>query len=238
MNKIFVIEGTDGSGKQTQTNLTYEKLQKDSIPVYRTSFPNYESNSSAAVKMYLQGEIAPNANDISERAASTFYAVDRYITYEKDLKKYYEDNKTVILLDRYVSSNLLHQGGKIIGRGDSYTILDEYQEWIENFEFNDMGIPRPTSVFFLYLPAEYSIAAMNTRKNKITNEDKKDIHESDFKHLENACKSGYYLAKKLGWNIIDCLDKDGNRKTPEEVNEEIYSILKNNLGTIKKDFII
>lgn len=229
MKKIFVIEGTDGSGKQTQTELTYEKLQKENIPVFRTSFPNYASKSSEPVKMYLNGELGSNANDIKEKPASIFYAVDRFITYQTLLKSYYEDEKTIILLDRYVSSNLLHQGAKIIARNEPYENLDNYQQWLYNLEFEDIGIPKPTNVFFLYLPAKEAIKAMDTRKNKITNEDKKDIHESDTSHLYNAAKSGYYLANKLGWNIINCLDASGNRRAPEDINEEIYSILKKEL---------
>ena len=226
MNKIFVIEGTDGTGKETQTNLTYERLKKENIPVYRTSFPNYSSNSSAGVKMYLNGDLGENANSVPEKPASVLYAVDRYITYTTQIKPYYEDDNTILLFDRYVSSNLLHQGAKIIAREDDFKKLDEYYKWLYNFEYKDMGIPKPVATFFLYLPVEYSLKAMNSRVNKITNEAKKDIHESDELHLKNATKSGYYLAQKLGWNIINCLDEDGNRKTRETINDEIYSILK------------
>lgn len=229
MKKIFVIEGTDGSGKQTQTELTYTKLKKDNIPVFRTSFPNYESKSSEPVKMYLNGELSTNANDIKEKPASVLYAVDRFITYTTMIKPYYEDDSTLILLDRYVSSNLLHQGAKIIARNEPYENLDEYQKWLYNLEFEDIGIPKPSKVFFLYLPAKEAIKAMDTRKNKITHEDKKDIHESDNSHIFNAAKSGYYLANKLGWNIINCLDSNGDRRSPEDINEEIYSILKSEL---------
>ena len=230
MNKIFVIEGTDGCGKETQTNLIYEKLNKDNIPVFRTSFPNYASDSSAIVKMYLNGDLGKDANSVLEKPASTFYAIDRYITYNTVIKPYYEDNNTIILLDRYVSSNLLHQGAKIIGRGEPYENLNEYQRWLYNFEFNDMGIPEATTTFFLYLPVEYSLKAIQNRKNKISNASSKDIHESDIKHLINAVKSGYHLAKKLGWHIINCLDNHNNRRTREDICEEIYVTLKQNLN--------
>ena len=227
MNKIFVIEGTDGTGKETQTSLTYERLVKNGIPVYRTSFPNYDSDSSAPVKMYLKGLLGDNANSVPEKPASAFYAVDRYITYITDIKQYYEDDKTIILLDRYVSSNLLHQGSKIIARGESFENLDAYANWLHTFEFKDMELPKPTATFFLYLPVDYSLKSMEARTNKFTHETKKDIHETDKFHLENATKSGYYLAEKLGWNIINCLDEKGDRRTREDINDEIYSILQN-----------
>ena len=112
--KIIVIEGTDGSGKQTQAEKLREKLIKEGYDVYASSFPNYASDSSAAVRMYLKGEIKEKAEDISAKAASIFYAVDRYITYKKEMETVYTSGEQVIVLDRYVASNVIHQGAKLI----------------------------------------------------------------------------------------------------------------------------
>lgn len=226
MKKIFVIEGTDGSGKETQTAALYERLIKEGNEVYKTSFPNYPSESSGPVKLYLSGKISQNPNDISAKAASMFYAVDRYITYKTQIEEKYNDDKTLILLDRYVSSNLLHQGSKIIANSDDYSKLDEFATWIDEREFGDFELPRPSEVFFLFVPVEYSLKMMENRKNKITDSEKKDIHESNPEHLMNSVKSGLHLAKTLNWNIIECI-KDGKLRSIADIHEEIYGIIKN-----------
>lgn len=228
MNKIFVIEGIDGSGKQTQSQRIYDRLINEGKQVFKTSFPAYDNQSSGPVKEYLSGAISSDPNEISAKAASLFYAVDRYISYKERIEKFYKDDNTIILFDRYVSSNLLHQGGKILAKTNSYSDLDEFIDWIEQREFGDLELPKPTCVFFLYIPVEFSLNLMRERKNKFSNEDKKDIHESDENHLVNAANSGLYVAKKLGWNVIECV-KDGKLRSIEDINDEIYKIIQENL---------
>lgn len=225
MNKIFVIEGTDGSGKQTQTNLIYKRLLKDGKEVFKTSFPNYDNQSSGPVKEYLSGNISSDSNSISSKAASLFYAVDRYISYKENIEKYYLDDKTIILFDRYISSNLLHQGGKILKSTNNLNELDTFSEWVINIEENDLELPSPTIVFFLHVPTEYTISLMKERENKYSHTEKKDIHESDCDHLKNAEKSGLYFAKKFNWKIIECV-KNGKLRSIEDINNEIYSIIE------------
>ena len=203
MNKIFVIEGTDGSGKQTQANLIYKRLLESGRDILKTSFPNYENPSSGPVKEYLSGNITKNPNDVSSKAASCFYAVDRYI-----------------------SSNLLHQGGKLLNENNDFSKLDEFSEWILNLECNDLELPLPTQVFFLHIPVEYSMELMKNRNNKFSHTEKKDILETDKDHLQNAEASGLYYAKKFGWKIIECI-KDGKLRSIEDINDEIYSDILN-----------
>lgn len=228
MNKIFVIEGTDGSGKQTQTQKIYERLSEEKMKVFKTSFPNYDSQSSGPIKEYLNGNISKDPNDISAKAASMFYAVDRYITYKENIERYYLDNETIILFDRYVSSNLLHQGGKILKQTNDYSKLDEFTNWIYKMEFEDLELPEPTKVFFLYVPVEYTLKLIKTRENKFTHDSKKDIHEMDPEHLKNAAASGLYLAKRQGWYIVECV-KDGILRSIEDINNEIYNVIKSEL---------
>lgn len=224
MKKIFVIEGTDGSGKETQANLIYERLIKDKKDVFKTSFPDYNSQSSGPIKEYLSGAISSNPNDISAKAASCFYAVDRYISYKKNIEQYYKDDKTIILFDRYISSNLLHQGGKILNSTEDFEKLDDFCKWLFKLECNDLELPIPTQVFFLHVPVEFSLSLMKNRENKYSHESKKDIHEIDPNHLKNAEASGLYFAKKLNWQIIECV-KDGKLRSIEDINNEIYSII-------------
>ena len=111
--KIIVVEGTDGSGKQTQAERLKQNLEKAGYEVFSASFPNYSSDSSAAVKMYLNGEIKEKPTDVSAKAASIFYAVDRYITYKKEIEEVHKEGKKVIVFDRWVASNIIHQGAKL-----------------------------------------------------------------------------------------------------------------------------
>ena len=207
MNEIFVIEGTDGSGKQTQTNLIYERLLKDGKEVFKTSFPNYDSQSSGPVKEYLSGNICSNPNS------------------KENIEKYYLDDKTIILFDRYISSNLLHQGGKILKKSNDLNELDKFSDWVINIEENDLELPSPTIVFFLHVPTEYTISLMKERENKFSHTEKKDIHESDCEHLKNAEKSGLYFAKKFNWKIIECV-KNGKLRSIVDINNEIYSTIQ------------
>ena len=203
MGKLFVIDGTDGSGKQTQFNLLQEHLKKDNIEYKTVSFPNYDSPSSALVKMYLSGEFGENAKDISPYIASTFYAVDRYATYTKEFKEYYE-NGGIILADRYTTANMVHQAGKIKDKEER----NKFLKWLFDLEFNIYGLPVPTKVFFLNMPPEKVEMLIKNRENKFTHNNKKDIHERDPKHLQ---------------------DSNGALKTRKNIHNEIYKIVINEI---------
>ena len=164
MGKLFVIDGTDGSGKQTQLNELKKRLTIESVEYKVVSFPNYDSPSSSLVKMYLSGEFGSNAKEISPYIASTFYAVDRYATYKKDLEDYYK-NGGIILADRYTTANMVHQAGKIKDKNER----EKFLEWLWDFEFNLFELPIPTEVFFLNMPPKNSLDLIKTRKNKFAN---------------------------------------------------------------------
>ena len=222
MGKIFVIDGTDGSGKQTQFEALKEHLEKEKIEYKSFAFPNYDSPSSSLVKMYLAGEFGKNAKDVSPYIASTFYAADRYATYKKEIEEYY-NNGGLILLDRYTTSNMVHQSGKISDPVERKKFLD----WLWNFEFNLYKLPVPNEVFFLNMPPKYAIQLMEGRENKITHEQQKDIHESDVNHIIDAYNAACELADRYGWFKINCI-KDEEIRSIEDIHEEIYSeVLKN-----------
>lgn len=223
MGKLFVIDGTDGSGKQTQFRKLQERLSEENINYRVVSFPNYESPSSSLVKMYLSGEFGENAKDVSPYIASTFYAADRYITFKKEYEEYYK-NGGIILADRYTTSNMVHQAGKI--KDDKER--EKFLNWLWDFEFNLYGLPVPTEIFFLNMPTEYAIKLMENRKNKITKEEKKDIHERSPEHLKDAYEEACKLSKKYNWKEIKCV-KDGKIRSIEDIHEEIYQELKNKI---------
>lgn len=223
MGKLFVIDGTDGSGKQTQFKKLQERLTKEGIDYKTVSFPNYDSPSSSLVKMYLAGEFGENAKQVSPYIASTFYAADRYATFKKELEEYYNNGGT-ILADRYTTANMIHQAGKIQDKNERKKLLD----WIWDFEFNLYGLPVPSEVFLLKMPPEVSIELMKDRENKFTHEAAKDIHERDKNHLIDAYNAACDVAKDYGWFTIECV-RDGKIRTIEDIHEEIYKELKNKL---------
>ena len=223
MGKLFVIEGTDGSGKQTQSTLLQQRLKEKNIDFKSVSFPNYENDSSALVKMYLNGEFGTDAKKISPYIASTFYAADRYATFQKGYKKYYEDGG-IILADRYTTANMVHQAGKIKDEEER----EKFLNWLWDFEFNLYGLPVPSEVFFLNMPVEKSIELMKDRENKFTHQDKKDIHERDINHLKDAYEAACDVSKKYNWYEIKCV-KNNEIRTIEDIHQEIYKEVKKHI---------
>ena len=220
MGKLFVIDGTDGSGKQTQFAKLQERLSKEKIDYKTVSFPNYDSPSSSLVKMYLSGEFGSDAKKISPYIASTFYAADRFATFKKQYEEYY-NNGGIILADRYTTANMVHQAGKIHDKEERKKFLD----WLWDFEFNLYGLPVPSKGFFLKMPPEKSLELIKDRENKFTHDTKKDIHESDEKHLIDSFNAACEIAKDYNWTTIECL-KDGNLRTIEDIHEEIFDGIK------------
>ena len=223
MGKLFVIDGTDGSGKQTQLGKLKERLTKEGIEYRTVSFPNYDSPSSSLVKMYLSGEFGKNAKDISPYIASTFFAADRYATFQTGYKKYYEDGG-IILADRYTTANMVHQAGKIKDEKER----EKFLNWLWDFEFNLYGLPVPNEVFFLNMPVEKSIELMKDRENKFTHQEKKDIHERDVNHLKDAYEAACDVSKKYNWYEIKCV-KNNEIRTIEDIHQEIYNEVKKHI---------
>ena len=219
MGKLFVIDGTDGSGKQTQFDLLKKHLTEDGIEYRTVSFPNYDSPSSSLVKMYLSGEFGENAKDVSPYIASTFYAADRYATFKKELKEYY-DKGGIILADRYTTANMVHQAGKITDEKER----EKFLNWLFDLEFNIYGLPVPTEVFFLNMPPKKVEELIKNRENKFTHNDKKDIHERDSKHLEDSYNAACSLVGKYNWNEVKCV-KNEEIRTREDIHGEIYNIV-------------
>ena len=223
MGKLFVIDGTDGSGKQTQFTKLQERLTKDNINFKTVSFPNYESPSSSLVKMYLSGKFGENAKDVSPYIASTFYAADRYATFKTGYQKFYDEGG-IILADRYTTANMVHQAGKIKDKQERKKFLD----WLWDFEFNLYSLPVPTEVFFLNMPVEKSLELIQNRDNKYTHNTKKDIHERDKNHLIDSYNAACEVAKEYNWYEIKCI-KDNNLRTIEDIHEEIYKEVKKHI---------
>ena len=217
MGKLIVIEGVDSSGKETQTKLLFEYLQNKGIDVKKVSFPDYESDFCMPVKGYLAGELGENPDDVNAYAASSFYAIDRYASYKKNWGSFYE-NGGVIVCDRYVTSNIVHQAMKI--KGDKTAFI----EWLADYEYEKLGLPRPDVVIFLDMPPEAAQFLMKNRANKITGEAQKDIHENNTDYLTAAYNNAVDVAEKCGWKRVICAEELSIR-TIEDIHFEIISIV-------------
>ena len=218
--KLIIIEsGSDASGKATQTKKLYERLLKDGYNVRKVEYPNYNSESSALVKMYLRGDFGKRANDVDPYIASTFFSADRYASFKTEWEEFY-NNGGIVIADRYTTSNMVHQASKM-DKEDR----DKYLDWLVDYEFNLYKIPKPDCVIFLDVPIEFSQKLMENRKNKITGEDKKDIHESDVDYLTKSYNNSLYIADKYNWKKINCVENETLRSI-EDIHEEIYKIVK------------
>lgn len=216
MGKIIVIEGTDSSGKETQSNQLLKKFQSLGRNVRKLSFPNYESPACAPVKMYLAGEFGLEAEKVNPYPVSTMYAIDRYASYQKEWGEEYHKEGSLFVADRYVTSNMIHQASKLEG-----SQKEEYLNWLEELEYEKFCIPRPDCVIFLDMPPKQAQLLMADRNNKITGESGKDIHEKDAEYLRKSYENAKGMAEKYQWIRISCVD--GERiKTIEEIHQEIW----------------
>lgn len=220
MSKLIIIEGLDGSGKSTQTALVEKYFEEQNIDYKKIKLPDYDSPSSTLVKMYLGGEFGKNADDVNAYAAGAFYAVDRFASYKLDWGRNYE-NGTVILADRYATSNSIYQMEKLDEKD-----WDSFLDWSADFEYNKIGIPKPDLVIFLDMPVEISQRLMTSRYNG--DENKKDVHEANVDFLNRCRRSALYTAKKQGWAVIPC--SDGEKPLPvEEIHNTVIEFIKKEL---------
>lgn len=216
-NKFIVIEGLDGSGKATQTEILRKYLLENGNTVTKLTFPDYDNPSSSLVKMYLNGELGDNPMDVNAYAASAFYAVDRVASYLKFWKKDYE-NGNYILADRYATSNIIYQMSKL-----PVEQWDDFINFQQDFEYNKIMVPKPDVVIYLDVEPEVSQRLMSKRYGG--DETKKDLHEKNVNFLLECRKSALYAADRLGWCVVSCTSK-GEMRTIEEISKEIIEKLK------------
>lgn len=219
---LIVIEGLDGSGKATNAALLQEYLNALGKKTKKITFPNYQSDSSALIKMYLSGQFGKNPSDVNAYAASAFYAVDRFASFKSDWQADYESGCWIIA-DRYTTSNAVHQASKLSGAQ-----RDAFFEWLYDFEFEKLGLPKPDAVIYLDVPPEVSQKLIEGRYNG--DNTKKDIHESDINYLNHCRDAAIYAADKLGWHKIE-LTKNGKMCTREQNLNKIVDVLKTIYGT-------
>ena len=220
MGRLIIIEGTDSSGKETQTKKLYEKLLELNENVKKITFPNYESPACAPVKMYLAGEFGENPLEVNPYPVSAMYAIDRYASFKKEWEEFY-NNGGIIVTDRYTQSNMIHQSSKIEDEEER----KKYIEWLKDLEFEKMRIPKPDLVLFINMPPEFAKELMKNRNNKITGEKKKDIHEKNEEYMKKSYETACKLASDQNWVEISCVE-NGKLKTIDEIAENIFAVVK------------
>ena len=213
--KLIVIEGLDGSGKATQAKRLAAALQQHGKRVREISFPNYDSDSSALVKMYLSGAFGTQPGDVNAYAASSFYAVDRYAGMKQDWGAFY-DSGGILIADRYTTSNAVHQCCKLPGAQ-----WDAYLDWLFDYEYRLLGLPTPDLVVYLRLGIETSQRLMSERYHG--DEKKKDIHESNLSYLEQAHLAADYCASKYNWKTVECAER-GSLRCIDEIGADVWNM--------------
>ena len=217
MGKLIVFEGTDGSGKSTQFSLLTKRLHAEQVEFRTMVFPQYSEPSSALIRMYLGGEFGTKPSDVNAYAASTFYAVDRYASYQKVWKTYYRQGG-LILSDRYTTSNAVHQASK-----EPPERREEFFRWLQDFEYNRLELPRPGIVIYLDVPTELTGEMLRKRENRTHTH--ADIHEQNMDYLRQCRAVGMDAATHYGWTVIHCA-RNGKMRSIEEIHQEIYALVK------------
>jgi dTMP kinase len=227
---FFVIDGTDGSGKATQTRKLVDRFISEGHQVETISFPQYGSKSAGGVENYLAGKYGKNAKDVNAKAASILYAVDRFDA-SFQIREWLAQGK-IVVSDRYVGSNMGHQGGKIT---DSKA-RSEYLAWNDNLEHEIFQIPRPTVNIVLSVSVEtaFKLAAKGaTEKTKV----KGDIHESDQDLLRASIETYRVVATTYpNFHLVDCAPT-GDMRTIEDIHEEVWNTIQKSMAQPMPEFI-
>lgn len=220
MGKFIAIEGGDGSGKATQSKLLAEYARQQGYDVLEISFPRYGHDSAYYAEQYLNGKYG-DANDVPAELGTLPYALDRFAA-KADVAAHLAEPSSLVIADRYMASNLAHQGAKIndeAARHEFYrrTLLTEY---------DILGIPRPDLNIVLLVPSQIAQSNVDKKAARSYTTQKRDIHEADADHLEKAKRNYEELCQLYPqeFTAIDCMDDDGNLRTIEDIQAELRTV--------------
>jgi dTMP kinase len=223
---FIVIDGTDGSGKGTQTTLLVERLNREGKKAERISFPSYGQPSAFFVEQYLTGAYGTG---LGPRTASVFYALDRF--HQAPRIRALLESGTIVVSDRYVSANKGHQTGKLTDPAERKAFV----EWVNAFEYGMMGIPKPDLTVLLHVPAEtaHALIAKKEERAYLEGGKKRDIHETDIGHLKAAEAAYLELpATDMGerWSLLECTEGEALLSI-EAIHERLWTLLQPHLAT-------
>jgi dTMP kinase len=217
--KIIVIEGTDCSGKATQSDLLVKRLKKEHKKCISFSFPCYDTPTGKIVggcylgKPEISKTLFDDPVNVDPKVACLYYAADRKYNIGKVLD--YIDKGYYVILDRYVTSNLAHQGCKIDDKDERFYMY----QWIDKLEYWLLELPKPDVTIFLHVPYDF---AKELKKNR----EFLDEYEKNPEHLKKAERAYVELSGLYNWNTIECI-KDNKLRSIEDIGEEIYNIVIN-----------
>ena len=213
--RLIVIEGLDGSGKATQAKLLAKAFADSGQQVMQITFPDYASDSSALVRMYLDGQFGSHPDDVNAYAASSFFAVDRYASYKTRWGSFYESGG-IVIADRYTTSNAVHQCSKLPSAQ-----WESFLHWLFDYEFRLMELPAPDAVFYLQVAPDVSQDLLTQRYRG--DELKKDLHEKDLAYLARSRQAAEYCAQHLGWKTLHCT-QNGTMRSIESIHSELWEL--------------
>ena len=216
---LIAIEGVDGSGKETQTTRLFNRLKQDGYEAKKITFPDYDSPAAGALKMYLNGEFGRSPSDVNPYVASAFFAIDRFASWKKDWGRFLAQGG-IVIADRYVMSNMIHQGAKIEDERE----FDGFLSWLSELEFIKFGLPKPELVVFLDMSMSFRMEILDERERTNAKSHRSDIHEKDTDYLENVHQCARRIAESQGWHKVSA-DVSGRLKTIDEIHQEIYDIV-------------
>lgn len=216
--KLIVIEGAcDGIGKSTQFELLKERLIKEGNEIDNHHFPTYGTIQGALVEEYLKGNLGKK-EELSPYFIHMLYAADRAITWDKELKDKYKSGK-IILLDRYTTSSIIYQAALIKDTEERKAFIN----YVIDYEYNKLGIKKPDKTIFLN--ADFDVVTKLRNRRKDNDGIENDIHELDIDFMKKVYDNSLFCAHYLGWDIINCSDKD-RMFSKEEIHEEVYKLVR------------
>lgn len=221
VGRLIVIEGTDGSGKKEQLKKLVARLKKEGVSVREFDFPRYEKPSSYFVTRYLRGDYG-TLEEVGPQKASLFYALDRFDVstfMKRALTKGY-----VLVSNRYVASNMGHQGSKIRNSRERR----DFFRWVEKIEYNILGIPRPEINILLHVPAAVGYKLVEKKgKRAYLGKSRRDIHEIDIEHLKAAEESYLELARTFPdeFQVIECFEEE-RLLSINEIHERVWRVVQ------------
>ncbi len=223
---FIVLEGTDGSGKGTQTELLVNRLKQDGREVEVISFPRYGQPSCALVEYYLNGKLG-SLQDISPYRGSIFYAIDRYVASFK-IRSWILENK-IVICNRYVGSNMGHQGGKMKNPDER----QKYFDWNYDLEYNIFGIPKPDINIVLHVTPEISQTLVDKKTSReYLNGKKRDIHEDDLDHLRSAENAYLQMVERFSeFRLVECVENN-QLLSVEAVHAKVYTLVRQELKLV------
>jgi dTMP kinase len=216
--KLIVLEGIDGSGKHTQREVLARAMRERGVAHVTIEFPRYDGFFGRMVAQYLNGEFGTLAQ-VDAHFSALLFAGDR-LENKKQLENFLADGK-LVLADRYVASNLAHQGARVAARK-----LAEFLRWVERLEYEVYGLPREELVIYLRLPAEKAQKLVSRKDVRSYTRRRRDLQEANLAHLRSATRIFDRLAQQGNWATVDCMEGKSDLRQPGAIHREIMAIMQ------------